>query len=82
MRTLQSDTETATNMATSADPAVALRGVAAMRRLVDELERLHVGRARAHGWTWVEIATTLGVTKQAVHAKYAQALSSPRRVRS
>jgi DNA-binding XRE family transcriptional regulator len=34
-----------------------------------------VGNARAHGWSWAEIAFFLGVSKQAVHKKYAGRLS-------
>jgi hypothetical protein len=57
--------------ATSADPALGLRSVAALRRLADRLEDLQVGRARALGWSWAEIASALGVSKQAVHKKHA-----------
>ena len=56
---------------TSPDPAVGLRAVAALRRLVEQLEDLQVASARAHGWSWAEIATALGVSKQAVHKKHA-----------
>lgn len=55
---------------TSADPDVGLRAVAALRRLADDLEPLHVRRARAEGWSWQRIATLLQVSKQAVHQKY------------
>jgi hypothetical protein len=57
--------------ATSADPVLGLRSVAALRRLADRLEDLQVGRARALGWSWAEIASALGVSKQAVHKKHA-----------
>lgn len=57
---------------TSPDPAVGLRAVAALRRLVEQLEDLQVASARTHGWSWAEIATALGVSKQAVHKKHAQ----------
>jgi hypothetical protein len=57
---------------TSPDPAVGLRGVAALRRLVEQLEDLQVANARSHGWSWAEIAVALGVSKQAVHKKHAQ----------
>jgi predicted transcriptional regulator len=32
---------------------------------------LQVENARAKGWSWQQIAARLGVTKQAVHHKYA-----------
>jgi hypothetical protein len=55
----------------SRDPEVALAAVAALRGLVEVLETLNVEHARAEGWSWEAIATKLGVTKQAVHKKYA-----------
>ncbi len=58
--------------ATSQDPAVGLRAVAALRRLTDQLESLQVGNARAQGWSWDAIGSLLGVSKQAVHKKYAR----------
>lgn len=58
--------------ASSKDPAIGLRAVAALRRLLDGLERLQVTNARAQGWSWEAIAEGLGVTKQAVHKKYAK----------
>lgn len=57
--------------ATSPDPAVGLRGVAALRRLADQLEALQVRNAREQGWSWDAIGALLGVSKQAVHKKYA-----------
>ena len=53
------------------DPAIGLRAVAALRRLLENLETLQVDSAREQGWSWDSIATELGVTKQAVHKKYA-----------
>jgi hypothetical protein len=58
--------------ATSQDPAVGLRAVAALRRLADQLEALQVGNARAQGWSWDAIGALLGVSKQAVHKKHAR----------
>ncbi|MFE7558584.1 RNA polymerase subunit sigma-70 [Kitasatospora sp. NPDC057500] len=58
--------------ASSRDPAVGLRAVRALRDLADRLEGLQVGSAREQGWSWQEIATCLGVTRQAVHKKYAK----------
>jgi hypothetical protein len=55
----------------SKDPAVGLAAVAALRALVEVLEALQVDNARAKGWTWQDIASRLGVSKQAVHKKHA-----------
>ncbi|GGM83553.1 HTH domain-containing protein [Thermopolyspora flexuosa] len=57
--------------ASSRDPAIGLRAVRALRELADRLEELQVRNAREQGWTWQEIANLLGVTRQAVHKKYA-----------
>lgn len=57
---------------TNPDPAVGLRAVAALRRLTEQLEDLQVGNARSRGWSWAQIATVLGVSKQAVHKKHAR----------
>lgn len=56
---------------TSSDPAVGLRAVAALRRLVEQLEALQVHRARVLGWSWADIAGALGVSRQAAHKKHA-----------
>ncbi|HEX5950647.1 MAG TPA: HTH domain-containing protein [Actinomycetota bacterium] len=54
-----------------ADPRVGLRAVAALRKVVEQLEALQVRNARGAGWSWQEIANELGVTRQAVHKKHA-----------
>ena len=56
---------------TNKDPAVGLRAVVSLRRLLEELERLHVDSARDQGWSWQEIATALAVSRQSVHEKHA-----------
>jgi hypothetical protein len=56
--------------ATSSDPEVGLRAVVALRGLLEVLEAQQVDNARAHGWSWQDIAGRLGVTKQAVHQKH------------
>ncbi|MDF3288128.1 MULTISPECIES: helix-turn-helix domain-containing protein [Streptomyces] len=56
---------------TNKDPAVGLQAVVALRRLLEELERLHVDNARDQGWTWQSIATALQVSRQTVHEKHA-----------
>ncbi len=60
-----------TDALTSDDPAVGLRAVRALRKLVEKLELVHVRHARAVGWSWQDIADVLGVTRQAVHKKHA-----------
>jgi transcriptional regulator with PAS, ATPase and Fis domain len=54
----------------SKDPAVGLAAVRSLRALVEALERMHVGNARDHGWSWQAIAEALGVSRQAVHQKH------------
>jgi hypothetical protein len=66
-----SDTAQLASDAGSRDPAVGLRAVRALRILVERLEALQVDSAREQGWSWQDIATQLGVTRQAVHKKYA-----------
>ena len=65
------DTAQVASAASSRDPAVGLRAVRSLRGLVERLEALQVDNAREQGWTWEQIASLLGVTRQAVHKKYA-----------
>lgn len=67
-----SSAATATDAAAHQDPDVGLRGVAALRRLVERLEALQVDRARRLGWSWERIGAALGVSRQAVHKKHAR----------
>jgi hypothetical protein len=67
-----SETKQLADDASSRDPAVGLRAVRALRDLADRLEDLQVGNARAHGWSWQDIAACLGVSRQAVHKKHAR----------
>ncbi|MGW5118880.1 helix-turn-helix domain-containing protein [Streptomyces noursei] len=63
----------ATDLAAKAsgpDPRAGLRAVAALRRLLEQLEAVQVRSARAKGWSWQEIAAELGVSRQAVHKKH------------
>lgn len=60
------------NVPDPGDPAKALPAVVALRRLADRLEAAAVRAAVAQGWSWAQIAEALGVTKQAVHKKYAR----------
>jgi DNA-directed RNA polymerase specialized sigma24 family protein len=59
-----------TEQVASKDPEVGLAAVAALRRLLTDVERLQVDRARSLGWSWAEIARVLGVTRQSVHEKH------------
>jgi DNA invertase Pin-like site-specific DNA recombinase len=58
------------------DPGEGLASVVALRRLADRLEGAEVERAIRAGWTWSRIAEALGVTRQAVHKKYAKRVSA------
>jgi hypothetical protein len=66
----QEATRRLTAAAGSADPAIGLRAVRALRALAERLESVQVRHARDLGWTWQEIAGHLGVTRQAVHKKH------------
>jgi predicted transcriptional regulator len=53
------------------DPAAdRLAAVVALRELADQLEDAAVENALELGWTWSEVAQSLGVTRQAVHKKH------------
>jgi DNA-binding NarL/FixJ family response regulator len=69
------DTAQVATAASSKDPAVGLTAVRSLRVLVERLEELQVGNARARGWTWEQIAEQLGVSRQAVHKKHARGRS-------
>ncbi|WP_194949581.1 hypothetical protein [Actinomyces trachealis] len=61
--------------ADTADPQAGLRAVAALRRLTDSLELAQVEAALQANLGWAQIAEQLGVTRQAVHKKYAKRVS-------
>jgi hypothetical protein len=69
---MEEDSKVATlaTASSSRDPEVGLRAVAALRGLLEVLEALQVDNARAKGWSWQDIASRLGVSKQAVHQKH------------
>jgi hypothetical protein len=51
-----------------------LSQITKQRSQLERREATLVRRARNKGYVWEEIATALGVTKQAVHKKYAAGL--------
>ncbi|WP_040166579.1 hypothetical protein [Microbacterium gorillae] len=65
------------------NPRAGLRAVSSLRVLADRLELAQVEAALRAGMSWSEIADALGVTRQAVHKKYAkkvdQTIPVPRR---
>jgi Homeodomain-like domain-containing protein len=58
------------------NPADGLAAVVALRSLADRLESAEVERAIGQGWSWSRIAEALGVSRQAVHKKYAKRLQA------
>lgn len=67
------DRPTITTLASDADgddPFAALASVRELRKALDRTEELAARRARNAGASWQEIATLLGVSRQAVHKKY------------
>jgi hypothetical protein len=69
---LMSDTQTSE----MPEPADGLAAVVALRQLADDLELAEVQRALREGWSWAQVAEALGVTRQAVHKKYAKRLAA------
>ncbi len=66
------ETTELTAAAAGRSPEVGLAAVAALRRLTEQLADLQVESARDQGWSWQQIADALGVSRQAVHKKYAR----------
>jgi hypothetical protein len=56
------------------DPEEGLKAVAALRPHLDSLEEQHVENALRRGRSWTDIARLLGVSRQAVHKRYAARL--------
>lgn len=63
--------------AAAGEPGDGLPAVAVLRRLLEHLEAAQVGQAKALGWSWQEVADSLGVSRQAVHKKYSHRLTPP-----
>lgn len=53
------------------NPEEALAAVSALRHMAEQLERKAVKEAIEQGWSWSQIAASLGVTKQAAHKRHA-----------
>lgn len=52
------------------DPLEELMRIASAKHELAAAEAVAVRRARIHGFSWAEIGTMLGVSKQAMHKKY------------
>ncbi|MBS2936792.1 helix-turn-helix domain-containing protein [Nocardioides sp. J2M5] len=67
------------------DPRAGLRAVSSLRTLTERLELAQVEAGLRDGMSWQEVADALGVTRQAVHKKYARkidpTIAVPRRSR-
>lgn len=67
------------------DPRAGLRAITSLRALTERLELAQVEAALRRGMSWQEIAEALGVSRQAVHKKYAKridpSIEVPRRTR-
>jgi len=70
----------------TSDPLRGLRAVSSLRVLVESYELRQVEAALRAGMSWQEVADALGVTRQAVHKKYAKridpSIDVPRRNRT
>src|SRR5688500_10557931 len=70
---IASDTHTLLDAATRLeDPADGLRAVCDLRKHLDQLQTVHVENALRAGWSWSQVAETLGVSRQAAHRRYAR----------
>ncbi len=74
--------EVARTASDTTDPLRALAAVTALRRLADQLEHVQVEQALRQGHAWPEIAHALGVSRQAVHKKYARRITPELRERN
>lgn len=65
------------DVADPSDPEAAFASVIALRQLADRLELAAVNVAVRRGWSWTDVATALGVTRQAAHKKFARRVERP-----
>ena len=76
-------TQIATVASDTSDPSAGLRAIASLRALTERLELAQVEAGLLLGMSWQNIADALGVSRQAVHKKYAkkvdQSIPVPRR---
>ena len=56
--------------AAGGEPLAELRRIRAWQSELARAEAEQVSRARTRGYSWVAIADSLGVSRQAVHKKY------------
>lgn len=54
------------------DPRAGLRAVMSLRALIERLELAQVEAGLRAGMSWQDVADALGVSRQAVHKKYAK----------
>jgi hypothetical protein len=59
-----------TKVSALGEPADGLAAAVAARKLADQLADAAVEKAMRAGWSWLQVAEALGVTRQAVHKKY------------
>lgn len=78
-------TQVAGVAADTRDPRSGLRAIASLRSLTERLELAQVEAGLRAGMSWQDIADALGVSRQAVHKKYAKRIDPtidiPRRAR-
>lgn len=78
-------TRVAEAAADTRDPRAGLRAIASLRALTDRLELAQVEAGLRAEMSWQDIAEALGVSRQAVHKKYAKRIDPsipvPRRSR-
>ncbi|WP_454300223.1 hypothetical protein [Salana multivorans] len=65
-------TQVAQVAADTSDPRAGLRAIASLRSLTDRLKLAQVEAALRSGMSWQNVADALGVSRQAVHKKYAR----------